>query len=105
MYENIEAMLLDQQAELYLRIKKKSIDELNLSMGAGNSIIGFGKTLDFYMFWISEKRGTIYFNARREFNRTRTNNTVKIEFTEANQPVIFNAIDEIYSSYLQVTSK
>ena len=88
MYDNIESMLLDQQAELYLSIKQKSIDELNLPINVGNSIVGFGKILDFYMFWITEKRGTVYFNARKEFTRTRTDNSVKIEFVVENQDAI-----------------
>lgn len=101
MYDNIESMLLDQQAELYLSIKQKSIDELNLPINVGNSIVGFGKILDFYMFWITEKRGTVYFNARKEFTRTRTDNSVKIEFVVENQDAILDAIDKIYKSYFE----
>lgn len=100
MYDNIESMLLDRQSELYLSIKQKSIDELNLPINVGNSIIGFGKILDFYMFWISKKRGTVCFNARKEFTRSRMDNSVKIEFVLENQNAIFDAIDKIYNSYL-----
>lgn len=101
MYDTIESKLMDQQPQLYLSIKQKSIEKLNLPIVVGASIIGFGKMLDFYMFWISERRGRIYFNARREFTRARANNSVKVEFIEENQPAIFDAIDEIYNSYLQ----
>ena len=104
MYECIESMLLGQQAALYLSIKRKSIEELNLPINVGNSIVGFGKILDFYMFWIGEKRGTVYFNARKEFTRTRANNSVKIEFVEENKAAIFDAIDQIYKNYLEANS-
>ena len=79
MYENIESMLLAQHPELYQNIRQKSIDELKLPINVGDSIIGFGKILDFYMFWISEKRGAVYFSARKRFTRQRKYNSVKIE--------------------------
>lgn len=102
MYNNIESMLLDQQAELYACIKRKSIDELNLPINVEDSIIAFGKILDFYMFWIVEKYGAIYFKARKEFTSARTNNLFQIEFSKENKNAILTAIDNIYNSYLRL---
>lgn len=101
MDQKIETLLMDQHPKLFLNIKKKSIDDFNLPITVGTSIIGFGKFLDFYMFWISERKGAFYFNARKKFTRTRTDNSVKIEFTEENEATIFHAMDEIYNNYLQ----
>ena len=101
MYENIEAMLLEQQKELYSEIKRKSVDQLGLSVNVGSKIIGFGKILDFYMFWISQRRGTVCFNARKKFTHARTDNLVSIELVKDNKDQILKAIDEIYNSYLQ----
>ncbi|MBO5415365.1 MAG: hypothetical protein J6A83_01890 [Clostridia bacterium] len=101
MRENIESFLLEQYEELYLSIKKKAVEELNLPIKVGNTIIGFGKILDFYMFWIGDKRGTVYFNARKSFSRPRKYNSIKIELIPANKNAIFSAIDNIYNSYLE----
>ncbi len=99
-----ESVLMAEQPTLYRSIKKKSVKELNLPMRRHKTIIGFGKLLNFYMFWINQSQETFYFNARRIFIRDLTDNLIKIEFIEANQEAIFHAIDEIYNSYLQAKS-
>lgn len=101
MHKNFESLLMEQYPELYLNIKRKSICELKLPIDISTSMVGFGKVLDFYMFWISKKRRTVYFNARKKFACSFTYNLVRIEFNEQNQDAIFQAIDEIYNSYLQ----
>lgn len=101
MHKNFELLLMEQYPELYLNIKRKSICELKLPINTSASMVGFGNVLDFYMFWISKRRRTVYFNARKKFACSFTYNLVRIEFNEQNQDAIFQAIDKIYNSYLQ----
>lgn len=100
MYKNIESLLLDKYRELYLSIKRKSIEELKLPIKVDRSIIGFGKYISFFMFWIVEREGKVYFCARREFKISREENLVNIELDSSNIDAIFHAIDNIYASFL-----
>lgn len=101
MYDNIELRLLAEQKDLYLKIKQKFVDELCLPVIVDSSIVGFGNILDFYMCWITEKRGELCFSARTEFSRLRKNNLFRIAFLPENQDAIFDAIDRIHHSYLK----
>jgi len=98
---NIESKLMAQQSKLYEAIQEKNTNDLHLPVNVGGSMIGFGKILDFYMFWISERRGVICFHARKRFTRIRTDNSVRLAFVEENRDAIMNAIDDIYNSYIQ----
>jgi len=100
MDHNIEKVLSDKHAELYSAIRKKGTEELGLPIKISNSIICFGRILDFSMFWIFDHRGKISFGARKRFTRSRRDNLVNIEFDEANLYAILNAIDTIYHSYV-----
>lgn len=103
--ESMDAMLSNRYPALYASIKQKSIGELQLSMRERDTRVGFGKVLDFYMFWIREKQnGRIYFKARIEFIRKLKGNTVKLRFCEENKTAIFHAIDQIYQSYRQMSA-
>ena len=101
MYANIEEMLLVEHAELYSEIKHKSIDELKLPMEVGESFIWFGVLSGFSMFWIRERRGKLYFKARKKYIEDRCRNCVRIAFDIVNRDEIFEAIDTIYESYLR----
>lgn len=100
---SIEARILAEQPALYREIREKAVGECKLPVTVGQSIIGFGKLLDFYMFWISARRGTLCFHARREFTKPRTDNLLRLDFVEENRDAILQAIDAIYSRYLQAT--
>lgn len=102
-YNTIEYRLLEEKCELYLELKRKSVDELGLPIKLTRSTISFGHILDFSMFWIKNSDGTLCFMARKKFTRTRTDNTVKIPFLEENQQAIFEAIDNIYNDYIEAT--
>ena len=104
MNERIEARILAQQPALYREISIKAVDELKLPVTVGQSMIGFGKLLDFYLFWISERRGTLCFRARREFTKARTDNSIRLDFADENRDAILHAIDTIYNRYLQATA-
>jgi len=101
MYGSLESRLLDKHKDLYLRIRQKSVAEYDLPINTGNKFVGFGLLLDFYMFWICETRGTVFFNSRIDFNQSRKNNVFRIEFDNSNQAAILEAIDKIYESYLE----
>ena len=59
MYKNFEDILMAQQPELYMSIKRKSVDELKLSVDVKHTSVLFGRILDFYLFWIKEKNGIL----------------------------------------------
>lgn len=99
MDRNIESMLMEEHMELYTDILRKGIEEWNLPLQVEDKMVGFGMVLDFYMFWISVRQGVLFFNARKVFTRRKTDNIVRIAFTEENRAEIWNAIDTIYSSY------
>ena len=101
MYNNLEEMFSQEQRELYLEIMRKSIEELNIPVKAYAWKIGFGSIASYYMYYINEKHGTVFFVARKEFSRSRKLNLTIIEFVPENKETIFRAIDNIYNSYLE----
>ena len=104
---SLEQVLLEKFPSLYPEIKQKSLNELKLPMHQGTSLIGFGKILDFYLFWISIKRGTFYFKARKRFEKPKgkKGNLVVLELTDENRDEILSAIDVIYADYLRSLSE
>lgn len=101
MYNNLEEMFSQEQRELYLEIMRKSIEELNIPVKSYTWKIGFGSIASYYMYYINEKHGTVFFVARKEFVRSRKLNLTIIEFIPENKEAIFSAIDNIYNSYLE----
>ena len=102
MSKDLESILLSEQPELYAAVKQKA-KEYGLPISISPNYIGFGKILDFNMFWITCKRGIIRLKARRVFHASRREITGKnYDFKLENKEAIFNAIDTIYQSYLQV---
>ncbi len=100
MFNDLESLLIANCQELYLQIKEKSVEELKLPVSRLQKIVGFGKLSDFYMFWISLINETLYFNARKSFTKSLTDNVIRIEFKDDNLQNILQAIDEIYNDYL-----
>lgn len=92
-------LLTEEQVLLLQKIKEKS-EEYGLPVVEGNERIGFGCFLDFYMFWIIAKRGRIYFHARKHFSKPRLHNTISLDFLPRNEDLLFEAINNIYQSYL-----
>lgn len=98
---NLEALLLEQHSQLYSAVLRKSTDELNIKKSVEDGMIGFGRVSGFYMFWIAERNGSIYFTARIKFKRKHKDNIVRFAFNSDNQNEILDAIDSIYNSYFK----
>ena len=97
----ITDLLTPEQTELVKRLREVSEGKYGLPISVKDKIIGFGSFVDFYMFWITERAGSVYFNARLNFTKTRLRNVVRMELLPENEPRMLIAIEEIYQSYLK----
>ncbi len=99
-YYSLIDLLTVEQKLLLQKIKDKNDECYRLPVAEGEKIIGFGALLDFYMFWIARKKGTVYLRARRQFCKPTYHNTVDIPFRRQNEDLLFRAIEGIYQNYL-----
>ena len=97
----METHLIEEYEDLYLAIKRKATEELALPIIVGNSIIGFGNYLDFYMFWIGEIDGSLYFSVRKRFCKSKKDNIVRFPLSDENKESILDAITTIYNHYTE----
>ncbi len=100
MIDNMEPHLTEEYRELYLAIKQKA-KELGIPFTVNSDGIRFGNYLNFYLFWIGEKKGVLLFSARKQFCKSKKDNMVRIPFTNENKEIILNAITTIYNRYLE----
>ena len=91
---------------LYIDIKKYSIQSLHLLMYGAKNFVGFGASEDFCMFFIGLRNSEIVFSSRIAYKKTRDeSNIIRLPFMEVNRAKIFDHINIIYNDYAKTINK
>ncbi|MBQ7384012.1 MAG: hypothetical protein IJV72_04395 [Clostridia bacterium] len=104
MFLNFDKQLMTTHPNLYSKVREKCVLQYDLPMVRDTDCVWFGKYHNFYMFWIKERRGVLYFNSRLRYEKSRYENFIRLPFTDENEEQILKIIDDLYANYLEVVS-